>query len=183
MDDYSDQYKGLFLESLEVIRRWKELVVDLKEMLREARMDCGGKRSESDKAAHPGPEKDTNKRVTTEDILGEFGFRVRWSVSNTWADVAVFDITGRDANSNVALFNRRDWVALPDPVESIEEAESYLEGFVKWDGCTELNQGQPHWCGPEDYKKHIALLRYIYRRAFELMGHKPETPWGEEVTE
>lgn len=121
------------------------------------------------------------KRTTIEDVLGDFGFRVRWSVSDVWADLAVYDITGRDGDTNLPLFNRRGYTSSPDPVESIDDAEPYLEGIVKWDGCTELNQGQPHWCGPEGYKKHIALLRYIYRRAFELMGRVPEESWGEEL--
>jgi hypothetical protein len=34
-------------------------------------------------------------------------------------------------------------------------------------------------CGADDYKKHIALLEYIYKRAFELMGRPQEEEWGE----
>lgn len=87
--------------------------------------------------------------VTVEDVLGEFGFRLRWSARKGWAD-------GMDV------------------VAKIDEAEPYLAGFVKWDGCAELDQGCPHWCGAHGFGKHIDLLAYIWRRAHELMGRKPD---------
>jgi len=116
------------------------------------------------------------KRITIEDILGDFGFRVRWSVLDYWADVEVFEIAGRGVDPDCPLFALK---GKPNEILEIEidDAEPYLEGFVKWDGCAELNQGQPHWCGPEVYKNHIELLKYIYRRAFELMGREPEEKW------
>lgn len=118
------------------------------------------------------------KRTTTEDIFGEFGFRVRWAVSDYWANVEVYEIIAIECDTERVLFAREDARCLPtDSTDNIDGAEKYLEGFVKWDGCTELYQGQPHWCGPDGYKKHIALLEYIYKRAFELMGREPEEPW------
>src|SRR5277367_1987808 len=34
------------------------------------------------------------------------------------------------------LFQNRNARSHPDPVESIEDAEVYMQGFVKWDGCS-----------------------------------------------
>ncbi len=119
------------------------------------------------------------KRHTQEEIFGEFGFRLIWSVEDHWADVRVYEITCREEGK--PLFNRNDWQSLPDPVESTEEAEEYLTGYVKWDGCTELNMGQPHWCGPSGYAKHCSLLKHIYHRAFDLMGREPEEAWPNEA--
>ena len=114
-----------------------------------------------------------------EDILGEFGFRVRWTVDDYWASVEVYEIVSIECETERILFPAVDCRVLPfDNTDNIDEAEKYLEGYVKWDGCTELDQGRPHWCGPTGYKKHIALLGYIYKRAFELMGRELEEKWG-----
>jgi hypothetical protein len=118
------------------------------------------------------------KRVTVEDILGEFGFRVRWRVDDYWASVEVYEVVAIECGTERILFAREDQrPPSNDDTDNVDEAEKYLEGFIKWDGCTELNQGRPHWCGPDGYKKHIALLEYIYKRAFELMGREPEERW------
>lgn len=122
------------------------------------------------------------KRVKIEDFdpLGDgFGFRCKWEVVDHWADVTVYDVVSysNESEGSQKFFNRKGYTASNDHVSKIEEAEPYLEGFVKWDGCTELNQGQPHWCGPSDYKKHIAILKYIWIRSHQLMGREPEETW------
>lgn len=116
---------------------------------------------------------DEEEKTLTEDVLGEFGFRVVWRYRPHWADVRVYDITSRTVDGE-PLFDRDGRTSLPDPVDSIEEAEVYLDGFVKWDGCSELDQGNPHWCGAVGFGQHILLLEYIYKRAFQLMGGGPE---------
>lgn len=94
----------------------------------------------------------------TEDVLGDYGFRLEWSVHSHYAEVTARLINDRDGDS----------VDVDDEV--------YLTGYVKWDGCTELDQGCNHWCGPCHYTRHFALLKHIYLRAFELMDR---TPWEE----
>jgi len=121
---------------------------------------------------------DTDKRPTVEDILGDFGYRLAWSVSDHWADVVVYEIVGRDEN-NKALFNNKEAVSEPD-VESHAEAEPVLTGFVKWDGCSQFDMGNQHLCGADSFTKHIALLRHIYHRAFELMGREMYDEWVEK---
>lgn len=115
------------------------------------------------------------KRLTTEDVLGDFGFRLCWAVEDHWADVKAFEITGYE--NGAPLFGRLDARSSADTTGDVSEAEAYLEGFVKWDGCSEFGLGHVHWCGPDAYKKHFRLLEYVYRRAFELMGRHPEEDW------
>ena len=103
-----------------------------------------------------------------EDVLGDFGFRVRWQYLPHWADVEVFEIVGRD-DSGKMYFERKGAMQSMDQVETIDEAQPYLEGFIKWDGCAELNQGNPHWCGVRSFKKHADLLQYIWNKSGELL--------------
>jgi len=127
------------------------------------------------------------KTELIEDMLvteHDFGFRVRWRYSEYWADVEAFEYIGCEVNpdgSNGAkFFNRKDHFG-PEPVPSIDEAEPYLAGFIKWDGCSEFDFGHPHWCGPDDYRKHFRLLETLYRRAQELMTHGNHDPWDGET--
>ena len=111
----------------------------------------------------------------TEDILGDFGFRVRWEAEDHYAKAVVWEISAREDGTNIPLF---DPVEGQGPIQELDKAQVYLEATVKWDGCTHVNTpGYWHWCGPGCYRKHIALVEYLYRRAFELMGEGPEEAW------
>lgn len=121
---------------------------------------------------------DTDKRETIEDVGGEFGFRLRWRVSDHWADVEAWEVAA-------ICEGKKEFRSSSDPFREftadVEKAEKYLDGFIKWDGCAELNQGCPHWCGAKDFKKHMALLKYIYLRSSVLMGRGEDgldTPWN-----
>lgn len=130
--------------------------------------------------------KDADWKINSEEILGDFGFRVLWGVSHTWANVAAFLIEhydGDDEHGWVPMFEREGEPIGPRAehghlTRHVYEAEPYLDGYVKWDGCLELDQGRPHWCGPHHVKRHMALLEYIYKRAMELMDSN-EDPWDE----
>lgn len=95
------------------------------------------------------------KRKTVEDAVD---FRLIWNVNDYWADVVAYEHCGED----------------------FEEAEQYLCGFVKWDGCSQFELGSKHLCGPYEYAQHARLLRYIFFRAHELMGREPEDKWPED---
>lgn len=103
-----------------------------------------------------------------EDILGDFGFRIRWRYQSHWADVDVWQIAGRDIEG-VPLFERNGATDGMGMVQEIEAAEMYLTGFIKWDGCAELDQGNHHWCGIHDFKKHADLLQWLWIRSGQLL--------------
>lgn len=110
-----------------------------------------------------------------EQILGEFGFVVRWAVRSHSAHFTAYDIAATDANG--------PWFETEEAngqTQSVASAEAYADGYVKWDGCTNITMGYAHWCGPPQFRKHIDLLKYLYRRAFELMEREQpewEDPW------
>ena len=123
------------------------------------------------------------KRQTTEQILGDFGFVLRWSVLDHWANVEVFEIGARGDAGPEFRMKETEGCGMIGFTPDMDKAEVYLDGFVKWDGCTELNMGQPHWCGAGGYENHILLLAHIYKRAFELMGREPEDEWTLQITQ
>lgn len=80
----------------------------------------------------------------------------------------IFDHDGITDNGE-PLFHKRGSISSPDTVESIEEAEVYLSGYVKWDGCSnwyfnEQDRVMLHGCCRDD------ILRYglIMAECFDL---------------
>lgn len=122
------------------------------------------------------------KRLIQEDVLGEFGFRLLWSVEDHWADVKAYKIVAVSDKPGFEYYvNGTREICFNPEVFGYENLETYLEGYIKWDGCCELNQGQPHWCGPHDFGYHILLLEHIYKRAHELMNREPEDEWQLDI--
>ncbi len=114
----------------------------------------------------------TNEVLTflSEDILGEFGFRVEWHYASHYANVKAFNIEARGMDaSRTPMFPRKDSYTSPDHVLETENAEPYLEGTLKWDGCSDINQGDHHGCDEQFFIKHSLLLRYLWTRAHQLM--------------
>ncbi len=93
----------------------------------------------------------------TEDILGRYGFRVKWTYCNFYVTAVVYD----------NALHHKDGRANQNDYEDL-----YLSAYVRWDGCTDVHDQHHHWCSPSEYKLHFALLEYLYRRAFELMGRE-----------
>lgn len=58
--------------------------------------------------------------------------------------------------------------------------EEYLECLIKWDSCSHFwfgdgdDDGYLHLCGVGDFINHVKLVRWLYNKAFELMGSKPQ---------
>lgn len=112
------------------------------------------------------------KKSATVDIFGEFGFRVAWEYQPHWCDVKVYEIVSRGMDANkTPMFRRKDARDSEDLVLDIEQAEPYLQGYLKWDGCAELDMGCPHWCGEQDFIQHAMLLNYLWQRAHQLMDN------------
>lgn len=119
------------------------------------------------------PTKDGPAAETIEDVGGEFGFRIVWSCKPHWADFKAYEMQA--SCDDGPIFNND--CELPGAGD-VANAEPYLSGYVKWDGCCDLTWGETHFCGPRDLIKSFALVKHIYLRAGELCGHNHlESPW------
>jgi hypothetical protein len=69
------------------------------------------------------------------------------------------------------FFNRAGYTSSPDPVDTIEEAQIFAEGSVKWDGCCnfEFTDVPLHTCSRADAGDLGRLLEAIYDLAAEEM--------------
>lgn len=118
------------------------------------------------------------KTHLTEDVLGEFGFRIKWTYQTHWTDFKAYRIIGRTLDG-IPQFQKEGASTAPTFFTDEKGAEVYAEGYIKWDGCNEIDWGRNHLCGAYHLKEHIKLIRYLHDRAMELMGSN-EDPWEEE---
>jgi len=118
------------------------------------------------------------KTHLTEDVLGEFGFRIKWSYLPHWTDFKVYRIIGRTLDG-IPQFQKEGASTAPTFFTNEKGAVVYAEGYIKWDGCNEIDWGCHHLCGASYLKGHIKLIRYLHDRAMELMGSN-EDPWEDE---
>ncbi len=85
-----------------------------------------------------------------------------------WIDFQIFEVIGYDWGAGVKgrkFFNLKKSPRSPEPVYTYDEAAVIVEGFVKWDGCTQFDF-------PEgihvDSKRHLDALFSAVCRAREL---------------
>lgn len=92
-----------------------------------------------------------------------------------WVDFQIFEIVGCDHEPYQApgrkFFNRKGATSSPDPVYTYEEAQPIVDGFVKWDGCTQFEFPDGVHV---DCKRHLEALFSAVgearKAAAELMG-------------
>lgn len=124
-------------------------------------------------------------RLTTIDgNEDDVRFIIVWCADNHWADFKVYRaeegrFTGKDKTLTpffqpLDIVPGQSWDMTPD----IDKANPYLEGFIKWDGCSEM-QFSDHLCGATGFYHHMAVLEFIYKRAAFVMGRDTlNEPWG-----
>ena len=59
--------------------------------------------------------------------------------------------------------------------EDIEDAEPYIDGYIKWDGCIHWNfkpddDGYEHWCGRSHVKEELARLGRLFDRLYDAVN-------------
>lgn len=68
-------------------------------------------------------------------LFEDIGFYAVAEAHSHQVDFKVYEVEGLES-PNKPLFHKKDADTYPDPVESIDDAEVYLHGAVKWDGCS-----------------------------------------------
>lgn len=85
--------------------------------------------------------------------------------------VKVLNIFGYDENN--AVFYRLQDSTSPVPTEDIEKAEVFLQGSIKWDGCSNLQFKDGdcllHFCDKKDAMNVGVLMGRLYDLAHEMV--------------
>ena len=114
----------------------------------------------------------------TEDVFcNPFGFRIVWDVLSYWVNFEVYEIVARTYPHENPMFHKRDAPDSETHTHDHADATVYMSGHIKFDGCSSVSQKETHFCGASDYRNHISLMEYMYKRAYVLMdgGHSYES--------
>lgn len=117
----------------------------------------------------------TVKRDDSEQPWPDFVVRT-WMINEYVVGVEAFEVIGVDNDDGPPMMLKKGWKSSPDDCTSNpDEAELFVEGSIKWDGCSDLTIGRDgyiHSCGREGPQKLGALLERLYDIARDAMpGH------------
>ena len=60
--------------------------------------------------------------------------------------------------------------------------EVVIEGWMKGDGCTELEMNQTHVCGPHSLLSYVAAFQIALKEVYKsIPSHEPGTDWDYET--
>ena len=104
------------------------------------------------------------------------GYTVRvWPRNPSVLTFEVYEVIGTEADGNV-LWQRAGAANSCDFSKTgLDDAEWYMRGDLKWDGCVNYNVNQEecmlHVCGPGAFVAIAALWHELYRLAQSFMPH------------
>ena len=96
----------------------------------------------------------------------------------------IYDIEGYTKDKtkdifDIPLWHRAGSPCHPDSVESLELAQPYLHGYVKWDGCSnwyfdEQDRCMLHGCSRSDIQRFGDVMAFCWDWAKELLPNFEE---------
>jgi hypothetical protein len=108
-----------------------------------------------------------------EQIGGEHGTTVRYRIHDHHVEFFAAEVLG--VADDGPLYWARGASSFPsdNDARTIDDAERYFEGSVKWDGCSHVifgdEHGYLHLCGTEEINKLANALKTVHARCEELM--------------
>ena len=105
------------------------------------------------------------------DLHTDIGYIVLYGVDEYRIVFHVFEILSTEPK--ILLHSKHD-DSRPSPVETFEDAEIFLIGSIKWDGCADLNwapddEGYHHYCSRKQSTEVGTLLYRLYELASAVM--------------
>lgn len=103
-------------------------------------------------------------------------FTVRYMKGPAHVDFQVYEkIAWENGDRNLPYYEGKGGCGMDDKsTKNIDGANRYIQGFVKWDGCSHINFGEEdgyiHLCGSRSFKDMIFILERIYKDCCEIGG-------------
>ena len=110
-----------------------------------------------------------------ERIGEDFGTTIVYHQHPNGASVQFFAAVIEAHNDDGPLYSAVGADTSKDHTSDPYLAERFVEGFVKWDGCSHVqlgeinNDGYLHLCGVEDWNRLATTLLAIHKRCGEIM--------------
>jgi len=115
------------------------------------------------------------------------GWCLRYEYTDTWLDFWAYEVIGVE----MSPVEGRRWFRKKgkrsgnetDETDDIEKAGPEITGFVKWDGCSEMALGRPHFCGAADVEQRARVIVECHKLALLIPHIHYDTAGYEEPTE
>lgn len=92
-----------------------------------------------------------------------------------WLNFTVYEIPSHEMPGNIPSYNKKGYTGAGEYVEKIEDAEVFIQGFLKWDGCTEWEFiDASHFCGWKSAHVLSRIIDALYSTAVTDFGFTPE---------
>jgi len=93
---------------------------------------------------------------------------------NPYVNFKAYEIVGYGVNPSTILYHLENYTGSGDETETLDKAQVYLSGSIKWDGCSNMQFDEQenvmlHFCGKHNIEKLGTLLSRLYELAAEMM--------------
>lgn len=102
------------------------------------------------------------------------GFLCRAIPHEHYAEFTVYTVLWLSEEDR-PIFQKKDAMTSPEPTTDLSQAEVYLSGSVKWDGCSNLTFGDDsnyalHFCGKKEAIENTGnLIANVYDLAKDII--------------
>lgn len=107
-----------------------------------------------------------------ENVLGEFGFTVKYINKEYAIEFLASKITG--VGDDGPVYEMKGAQSSMDTTLIFDESERFINGFIKWNGCSHYyfgdDTGYLHLCGKHNINEISKLIKIIYNRCGELIA-------------
>ena len=116
--------------------------------------------------------KSIQKSFNDDEFLIVFESEPNEDESFHWVDFRIYEIVTIDRKP---MFNKNGYTGFGEWVENLEDAQIYLVGFLKWDGCCEFEiKDHVHFCGRRMAHMLTRMIDAIYDTAISEFGFSGE---------
>ena len=101
--------------------------------------------------------------------------------NDCYVDFEVFEILGNEDGAESTFWKKGEMSNFPGTT-SIEEAEYFVKGFIKWDACANIEfNNMIHFCGPTHVKNFGTLMTRLFDLAYEMMPTADEGMFERQI--
>jgi hypothetical protein len=110
------------------------------------------------------------------EIYKDLGYTVVYERDAAHVDFKAYSIVGHEAGLlglyDVPMYEKIGWQSSSDTTTNLEEAQTEINGTVKWDGCSHYHFGDKdgyiHVCGGHYAENLSKLIKKIFCRCGEI---------------
>ena len=107
----------------------------------------------------------------------DIGYTVNMTIgkqNDYYVDFEAFEILGDEDGAEPRYWKKGEMSSFPGTT-ILEEAEYQIKGYIKWDGCANVDfNNSVHLCGPTEAKNLASLIIRLHDLAYNMLPSADE---------